>query len=242
MQEQRQNYEHVLVLDAGNAFTGVTGRAQKSQGKVVVEAMSLIGYDAMALGERDLRLGATVLRQRMAEATFPILSANTAISETGELLAQPYVIERVADLRIGIIGLAEPMGAVPKASGDAETLFVYDPLSFSLPYLQAVIQEADVVILLSHMGKPLDEALAAQVPGIDVILGGRNAMILPPSRYDTTGPIITQAGSRGQIVGFLELRVNSTGEVTGFVGKFHALGENYPEDPQVRALLERYPQ
>jgi len=72
---------------------------------VIVEAMNLMGYDVMALGEVDLQLGEDALRQRIAEAQFAVLSANVIVQSTGELFAKPYVIMERGGRRIGIVGL-----------------------------------------------------------------------------------------------------------------------------------------
>ena len=52
--------------------------------------MNAIGYDAAALGEGDLaQLGIEGLRSRIAEATFPLLSANVYVVATGKRLVEP---------------------------------------------------------------------------------------------------------------------------------------------------------
>jgi 2',3'-cyclic-nucleotide 2'-phosphodiesterase (5'-nucleotidase family) len=113
--EWRSNNPNTLVLDGGNTFWGNSGLGMQSQGKVIVDAMNLMGYNAMALGETDLQLGESVLRQRMAEARFPVLSANVIIEATGKLFTRPYVLLELAGRKVGIIGLTGS-GSVPATS------------------------------------------------------------------------------------------------------------------------------
>jgi 2',3'-cyclic-nucleotide 2'-phosphodiesterase (5'-nucleotidase family) len=101
----RDEHANLLVLDAGNTFWSQSGLAAKSQGKVIAEAMNLIGYNAMTLGEVDLQLGEDVLRQRIADALFPVLSANVVVQSTGQLLARPYALLDVGGRKVGVIGL-----------------------------------------------------------------------------------------------------------------------------------------
>jgi 5'-nucleotidase/UDP-sugar diphosphatase len=91
----------------------------RTQGKVIAEAMNLIGYDAMTLGEVDLQLGEEILRQRIAESQFPVLSANVTVASTGSLFAKAYVVLEVGGRKVGVIGLTGS-GSVSDASQAGE--------------------------------------------------------------------------------------------------------------------------
>jgi len=240
IKQSREKYPQALLLDAGNALAGTEGLAASTKGKANIEAMNLLAYNALALGELDLSLGPTILRERMKEARFPFLSANTVISQTGQLFAQPYIILNVGGRRVGIVGLTEPLPPLPRVAGEKETLLVRDPIQFGRPYVEKVVKEAEIVILLSHMGQALDEALAAQVSGIDVIIGSKDRTVLVPVRYGGAGPVIAQAGSQGQFVGFVELKIDRAGVVIAFSGKAELLTEKYADDPEVVKLLSKY--
>mgnify|MGYP000264153671 CR=1 FL=1 len=106
----RGNAPNVLVLDAGDSLLRDRAPGLTSQGKSSVHLMNMMGYDAMALGAGDLALlGVEGIRQRMQEARFPFLSANAVLTETGALLAQPYLIREVEGRRIAVIGLTDPV-------------------------------------------------------------------------------------------------------------------------------------
>jgi 5'-nucleotidase / UDP-sugar diphosphatase len=72
---------------------------------------------------------------------------------------------------------------------------------------------ADVVVCLSHMGLRIDAALAANVPGLDAIVGGHDHLVLPqplvvPGPGGRAVPIV-QAGSYYEWVGKLTLSVDA---------------------------------
>lgn len=221
----REKYgKNMLMLDSGSSLAGKAGTlGSKSKGKALVEAMNQIGYDAMTLGEQELRLGATVLRERLKEAKFPILSANVIITETGQLLVQPYVIREIGGLRVAIVGLTEQLGALPRVSGDKETLAARDPIQFGLPYIEKAAKESDVLIVLSHMGRAMDEALAAQAPAIDFIVGGRDRTLLHPTRVGQNGPLVGQSSIEGEVFGVAELTLDRS------IGRFSR--PNHPLPP-----------
>jgi 2',3'-cyclic-nucleotide 2'-phosphodiesterase (5'-nucleotidase family) len=118
----------VLVVDAGNTFWGTSGVGATTQGKVMAEAMNLMEYDAAALGETDLQLGENVLRLRLQEARFPVLSANVVVQATGKLFAQPYLLLERGGRTLGIIGLTGS-GSVPATSEVAQPAGASQPTS-----------------------------------------------------------------------------------------------------------------
>ncbi|MBC8248908.1 MAG: bifunctional metallophosphatase/5'-nucleotidase [Anaerolineales bacterium] len=237
MKEVRETSENVLLLDGGNTIFGERALAQETQGKAIVEAMNLLGYDAMVLSDQDFRLGLDVLRQRMEEAEFSILSANVVYSGTDQLFATPYVIKEIGDHKAAIIGLTN-QEAASAADGD---IVVLDPLETLRDLMDEVSEEADVVIVLSHLGKEVDLQIAGEVQGIDLIVGGQSRDVLhPPLWVEASGTVIVQAGYQGQRIGVVSLEIDSQGTVTGHQGQVVFLLEELADDPEMRAFLDQY--
>ncbi|MGB9879883.1 MAG: hypothetical protein ACPLRM_03885, partial [Anaerolineae bacterium] len=140
-----------MLLDAGNALWSTQPLAVQSQGKVIIEGMNLMGYDAMVIGDLDLQWGPDVLRQRIAEAKFPVLSANVMLAEENRLLAQPYALLQVGDRRVGIIGLTWDAASqsAPQFQGKYTLLKAEDVLA---KYVAELARQTDIIIVLSNMG------------------------------------------------------------------------------------------
>jgi 2',3'-cyclic-nucleotide 2'-phosphodiesterase (5'-nucleotidase family) len=225
------------LLDGGNTLFGNKPLVQKTQGKAIVEAMNLLGYDAMVLGEQDFRLGLDVLRQHMEEAEFPILSANVIISGTDQLFATPYVIKEIGDHKAAIIGLTN-QEAARMAGGD---IVVLNPLEALQALMDEVSKEADVVIVLSHLGTEVDLQMASQVRGIDLIVGGKSGDVLdPPLWIEPSGTVIAQAGYQGQRIGIVRLEIDGQGKVVSHKGEVVLLTPDFADDPEMRAFLDQY--
>jgi hypothetical protein len=173
-----------LVRDRSPALT--------SQGKSSVELMNLMGYDAMALGSGDLAiLGVDVIRQRMEQARFPFLSANAILTETGELLAEPYVLYRVEGHRIAVIGLTDEVLLL-----DAE---IRDPLSSLREVLTQLDGQADIYVLLSHAGLETNQEIAKAAPEVDLIVSGGGQGYTPEAlRFEDGPPRIGSHRDNGQ--------------------------------------------
>lgn len=212
----------------------------ESEGALVIEAMNLMGYDAIVLGEQDLQLGADVLRQRIDEADFAVLSANVRLAETGELLASPYTILEVDGLSIGIIGLTGTSPDIPSV------FTISDPIAAAEDILGEVESQADLIIMLSHLGWDKNRELADLAAEIDLVIGG--GLQKPDNRpyhSSTTGVWLAQAelptpGHAGRFVGRWELTISPDGRVTRSDWKAISLDPQFADDQAMAALLARY--
>jgi len=242
VKQERQASARLLLLDAGDSLFGDRFLGQQTQGKGVVEAMNLLGYDAMALGGGDMRLGLDTLRQRMAEAEFPFLSANVVLSGTETLFTEPYIIKEMGGHRVAIIGLTEP-GAADAVQG---AVTVLNPIETARRYVAEVSGKASTIIVLSHIGVEADMKLAKEVEGIDLIVSGTGQVRLDQAvQSETTGTLIVQAevpspGHAGRRIGVARLQMDSQGEVTSHQWTVVSLTPDFADDPEMRDLLSTY--
>ena len=211
-----------------------------TQGEVVVAGMNLMGYDALALGPKELSLGVDLLRQRVDEAQFPILSANVVLSGTDELVALPYSVLEVSDLQVGVIGLTRPADAV---SGEFEIL---DPEETLLEYVPLVSEQADVVIVLTNTSYRTGLALAREVPGIDLMVAALPAQLPNQAiRALDRGAIVVTAEQplsrhTGRRVGRLVLGVGSDGALSEESWASVPMDNTLIDDLAMTVLLDSY--
>lgn len=208
-----------LLVDAGDAWQG-TYISNENKGQAVTQVMSLLGYDAQAVGNHDFDWGQDVLRQRTQEASYPFLCANCA-DAAGAVPAylRPYVVKDLGLVKVALIGLILPGAAsIIKDTSIAGLHFL--PLAPTVKrYLPEMQRQADLIVALTHVGlEPLvpegDRALAAAVPELDVIVGGHSHTALRAAT--TVGKtIIVQTGAYTANLGDLELVIDpATKKVT----------------------------
>jgi 5'-nucleotidase / UDP-sugar diphosphatase len=227
----------VLLLDAGNTLFG-QWVALQSEGRAIVEAMNAMGYDAMTVGMVDVSQGVERLRQRASEATFPILSSNLLDADQNLVLPAYTVLERDG-LRVGIIGVTEPEAA-DELARRGFTVNMLDPVETVRRYLPEVREQADMVIVLSHLGLEADNALAQAVSGIDIIVGGRSRTLMrQPEVVGQT--LIVQVGYDGEWLGRLDVEITS-GAVSFAAYEILFMRPDVEDDPELAALVERYKQ
>jgi len=224
------------LLDAGRTIMGPTQVTIKTKGAVIIEAMNMMGYDAMTVAEQDLQLGLEVVREREEEADFPFLSANLIFADTNELLFAPYTIVERGGRKIGILGLTGSENPTPLELFDGHVVALLNPIEVASQYVDEMSAETDIIVVLSNLGLDTDGLLAEEVPGIDLIVGGlTRKLLLEPWLVGET--MIVQAGYRGEWIGWVALDIDSGGAVTSAEGSVVVLDETVMDDPEMLAFV-----
>jgi 2',3'-cyclic-nucleotide 2'-phosphodiesterase (5'-nucleotidase family) len=197
--------------------------------------MNRLGYDALALGPGDLALGLVVLRQRIGEAKFAVLSANAVISTSGELIAKPFVVRTVGDYRVALVGLSGGPGTAEIA--------VRDPLATAQAIVPEARRQAHAVIVLSHAGPEVDRQIADSVPGIAVIISGGAGGLSDPWRSAKTGAVLyradeASAGHAGRQVGLARLTLDPQGKLSSQTWQRVSLGPEIADEPALAAWVQ----
>jgi len=230
----------VLALDIGDHMDRARPETEGTGGVANIELMNATGYDAMALGNNE---GLTFTPQQMREAfskhaRFPVVGSNIVDMATGAVpdWMVPTHIVRRAGLTIGLIGVTAAFAAFYELLGWQ----VGEPLAAVAAHVGALRPQVDVLIVMSHLGLPLDQRMAAEVAGIDVILGGHTHHVLEePLRIGSTW--LGAAGKFGQYAGRLDLVYDrSIGGVRELRGGLVELGDDAPVDSSVAALLDGF--
>lgn len=233
----------MILLDSGDSlFHGgqLATLPDPDQGALLVETMNAMGYDAIALGERELYAPLAAVQARLQEIQFPILSAN--VDADGVLNhVQPYLLREVGGHKVAIIGVTSETAAQRLESLGLD-LTVQEPIAAVGRAVGEAGKHTDIVILLSTVDRSVAEALAQAVPGIDAIVGlneggQRDPVAIPGAE----GQVILHAsGVQGEYLGVLTLCFDAQGQVTSFEGSSLALTDRYVDDPQIVEIFHRY--
>jgi 5'-nucleotidase/UDP-sugar diphosphatase len=235
--------QRTLLVDAGDTWQG-TFISNENKGEAVTQAMNLMKYDAMAVGNHEFDWGQEVLAQRASEAAFPFIAANVVETRTGRPppYLRPFVVRDLGVTRVALIGITNPASAtIVKATSVSGLRFL--PAAESV---RAVIpeaqQQADIVVVAAHIGTGDATQLARDVPGIDVIVAGHDHLPIQTARLEGRTTIV-DAGPYTQYLGRLEIVVDrGTRKMTNAVraGALTAIAANpnVAPDAQIARLVE----
>ena len=199
-----------LLLDAGDVMTGNPISDMEyggAQGGGLFEMMNRIGYDASCPGNHDLDISQDNLRALVSIEKFPSLSANLVNSEGKFSLGnKDYTIIERGGLRIGVFGLMLQNLAGMVFQNNIIGLKVLSPIETARRIISEIAPKTDLIIALTHQGADEDSALASNVTGLDVIVGGHSHTRLKQPKV-VNKVVIVQAGSDCENLGILHLTV-----------------------------------
>lgn len=233
---RRENPGGVLLLDNGDTLHG-TYPAVKTQGQALIPVLNHLSPAAMT-AHWEFAYGPQAFKQRSTELNYPVLALNVRTKDTGELFFPGTRVTETAGLRIGIIGLASNIVdkvMPPSFSEGLQFNLGKEELPEAIRKLR-MDERVNLVILLSHLGFPQDMQLAAETPGIDVLLSGHtHNRLYQPARVENT--IVIQSGSHGSFLGRLDLEV-SGGKITDFHHRLIEVSSDLPADRTAEALVK----
>ncbi len=223
-----------LLLAAGDMIYG-NSWASLFQGKSVIELMNAMRFDAMGVGNHEFDFGPALAEKRFSEARFPVLGANVE----GLPLLKPYVIKKLGGVKVAIIGVVTEDTHLFAHPRKLAGLKFISPEAALNRYLTKLREEADIIVVLSHLGHPVDRWLAEKVTGIDVIVGGHShTKILQPELIGHT--IVVQAWEHAKALGVLDLTVKD-GKIVKFAGHLEEIKPaSGKADKKVQQIVTKY--
>jgi 5'-nucleotidase len=227
----------VLVL-AGD-FLSPSTMSSIFQGQQMVAGLNAAGLDVATFGNHEFDFGDFVTRERMRESRFVWVSSNVLDPRTGLPFgdAALFLLREFDGVKVAFFGLTTPQTRTLSKGGRG--LRFLDPVAAARSVVaRARRAGADVLIALTHQDMADDRRLAAQVPEIDVILGGHEHVPLDAAVGRT---LILKTGSEAVNVGRIDLAVTG-----GTARRVEAKWELIPvtdaiaEQPETAALVKRY--
>ena len=239
IEEYRENYEHVLVLDAGDAIHGrpITDRLQ---GESTVETMNFIGYDVMTIGNHEFNFGYERLLELADMAEFDLIAAN--VEKDGELLFNPYVIREFGDYTVGIFGLATSDTYSTTHPDNVRGIDFTDMTEATEKYVDILRNDygVDMVIGLTHIGLSASSNIANQVEGVDLFVDGHSHSLLSEGERHNDS-LIVMANEYTKYLGKVEIGFGADRpEMTASLMSSENVKADYDPNEDVIVMLEDY--
>ncbi len=216
----REEDPNLLLLDAGDVFQG-TPYFNMFDGEPELKLMSMMGYDAVNVGNHEFDKGLETFDRVLKHATFPFISANYDFSETilkGKI--KPYIVIERIGIKIGIYGLGVELKGLVGANHYGNTKYL-DPIRVALEteLRLKTKHNCQLIICLSHLGfddsdNSLNDLKIARISRhTDIIIGGHSHTILDPAHVEPNAmgrPVtIGQAGANGVRMGVINVALET---------------------------------
>lgn len=196
----------VLTVDLGDFIDRWHPLTEATNGQANVELMNAIHYDAVTIGNNEgVGNSKEQLNHLYDQANFSVLLGNLFDLTTGKepVWSKPYkIIKTTHQTTIGLIALTAPFPLTYAPNGwDVRTA------KEQLPNLiKEVQQQADILVLMSHLGIDEDIKIANEFPEISVLLGSHtHHLFRHGEKINTTQ--LSAAGKFGYYIGEVHLTV-----------------------------------
>ena len=239
---RRESDRPILLVDAGD-FTGGESAYGAALGRVMVEAMELMEYDAFTLGEWDFNQGPAYVREIVDGNPIAWVHTNYDVVGLEDLGSETLVVEKGGH-RIGLLGLFNPTILLNPAMRDS--VVVEEDIVASARRGVAELQEqgVDAIVVLSHLSYKGDRALAQLVPEIDVIVSGHGGKTLQAPEQANPGTWIVASGDLGRFLGTARVRFGEGPDggatVATVEGGLIGMDPSIPNDPRLDPLFAAY--
>lgn len=229
-----------MILEAGD-FAAAPDPGNEIFTRGLLEGMHRLDYAATALGERELAGGERV-RETLRRSKLRVLSANLPRKARRQWGAEPFTIVQFPRFSVGILGMTGRLdtdfrpGLTPKVPPGSPALEDYRRTLER--YLGKLAKRCTVLVVLTQadLGKAME--ILREFPQIDVLVSSREA-VMARTPLQVGRSIALFAGTEGQRVGHLHLRIYPDRTVGMVWGQSALLREQIGEDPGLRDLTRR---
>lgn len=233
-----------LYLDSADYFQG-TAVVDHHRGACMMGLFNEVGLSATSMGNHEFDYGLPWFAQLSEAANFPIICANVFLKGSGRRpeFVVPCHIFKAGDLEVAVIGVLTPetMGITLPKNVAAIDILDPGPIANALA-LEAREGGADFVILLSHCGLESDQAMAENLFGIDLVLGGHSHSHMEQIQYRGPGRVpVIHPGCHLTHVNEILIDIGGPLQVASMSVRHVPLYlDEWPEDPSVKASVASY--
>ncbi len=199
----------VTAFDLGGAVKR-SRRQSQIKFETILAALKDLRYQALALGEAELRLGADYLLSQHVvdpdnlQASLAFLAANVVLFDTPDLgTPARWKLVSVGEKKIGVTAiLGQRIGDVALLTQNDRNITVNDPETV-LPGIVKKLQQQnpDLLLLLSHATRDESRNLAKKFPEFDLVLSA-GGVEDPDGKPEIIGStMLLSVGHKGKSVG-----------------------------------------
>jgi 2',3'-cyclic-nucleotide 2'-phosphodiesterase (5'-nucleotidase family) len=230
----RTTYGQVLLVDNGGFFPE---DSHDDIAAFLMGAMKTMGYDVAGLGERDLRFGVAFLKSQLTRSGLPMVCSNLIETPSGKPLVQRSIVKKVGTVKVGLFSLIGDQADL----GPAKDSLKVAPARETARQMVADLRKkgADVVVLLSQLGKVETEDLVAEIQGIDAAIAGKNVPMLQKGRM-IGKTVVCYGGEQGQYLCQTQVVLDAKRRMVTGEGQSVMMGPEIADKPEIKRLVSDF--
>ena len=231
----RAQYGQVALVDNGGFFPESDG--QQDLAWFIMDVMNRLNTDAVGIGERDLRYGASFLRAQLKRNRLPVVCANLIEKRSRKPLFNPYLVKKIGGVEVGFFGL---IGENVNLGPSRDSLLVEEPAAVATRTIAEMRKKGvDVVVLLGQLGQLGNEDLVSKVDGVNAVVVGRDTPIMPKGQW-IKNTVACYGGDQGYYMCETVLTLDTMRHVTTGEADAVMLGPEVRDQPEIYKLVKSF--
>ena len=189
----RALYPDLLILSGGDNRSGdPVNDMFETPAYPMVALMNQIGFQATVVGNHEFDSNQDGLARLIDLSAFATLCANMEPDAKWNMHVKPYKYFDCGGIKVGVLGVTAlgSLGTPESHPTRVSEIKFMDPLETIKKY-EFMRKECDVMLLLSHLGYDTDVKYSAELPWVDIIVGGHSHTQLDGGEMHN-GILITQ--------------------------------------------------
>eukprot|EP00095_Tigriopus_kingsejongensis_P006521 maker-scaffold172_size289735-snap-gene-1.31 protein:Tk06521 transcript:maker-scaffold172_size289735-snap-gene-1.31-mRNA-1 annotation:"hypothetical protein DAPPUDRAFT_42388" len=255
---------NMVFVNGGDFFQGTVWYSM-FKWRIVANLTADLGYTASSLGNHEFDDGVPDLINFAAIISphYPLLACNLDLTRepllNGKIKGSIVVV--VDNRKIGIVGYVTPDTKDLASVGKVVFLDEIESIRKEMDSMKSTHPDLNIFIGLGHSGYKMDQKIAQEVEGLDVVVGGHtntflwtmNATGHPIPDDNPMGPypteiiqpsgqkcLVVQTSGYGKYIGRLNVQFDESGQVVAYTGKPVLLDQSKSEDPYLKRLVGAY--
>ena len=224
-------------MDNGGFFPEAADSLYRDKAWFLMDAMVLLGTDAVGMSEKELKYGRSWLLAQLKRSKLPMTNANVWDKGTKKTLLPQYLIVKKGGVNVGVFGLTSDKVDLGPSR---DSLTLEEPAKAATRVVAEMRKKgATVVVLLSQLGKVESEDIVTTVDGIDVVIAGRNVPVLQKGRM-IKNTVACYGGEKGQNMGRTIVTLDASKKMQTGENDVFVLGPEVVEKAEVLTMVKAF--
>ncbi|MBI5416844.1 hypothetical protein HZA55_02700 [Candidatus Poribacteria bacterium] len=231
-----------FLLDAGGFFAGtkfdlyIEGEVKdKARTLANINAMQLMNYDAVAIGDDEFIWGLDFLKNNLINK-IPTVSCNLFYAD-GTSVTSPYKILEKNGISIGVIGVTSP-DLLQNNSDLIDKIKVENPIISTQKTVEKIRMNVDYIVVLSHLGENSSIELTNKIKNIDLVINSHKRNSIGDfGNFNET--LFTQFTYQGKSIGSIDVNIKNSQKPSS-IYKNIPVTQEIEEDDKMKEILNNY--
>lgn len=237
-QIEKENPNLITIMAGDFLAPSVISATIGDSGQHMIEALNAIKLTHATVGNHEFDIPEPDLIERIAESQFKWVVSNVhngkgePFSNTIKNDVIEYTNEYGAKVRVALIGVCLDLVKKP-------WLTYLDPIECARQQVAELDSKADVILAMTHLTIDQDKRLGAEVPRIDVLLGGHEHQAATAIVGEDSTPIF-KADSNARSVCIHRFRYDTKLRITKLHTQLVPIDSTFVEEPQTAEIVKRW--